>query len=118
MAKFVNANVTDHQETSLSQGGSSLIYTAPAKGAVIIGASVANRDANDNENNVTFAVYDSSAGKFIRVVENAPVPDNSSLVVVNSNQKIVLDDSDEVHVSVGGSTEKVDALVSLWEGVN
>lgn len=118
MAKFVNATVKDHQETSLTQGGSSAVYTAPAKGAILIGATLANTDANDNDNNYSLVVYDSSAGKFIHIVDGAPVPDGASLVAVDNSQKIVLDDSDEVHIIVAGGTEKVDGFLSLWEEIN
>ena len=66
---------------------------------------------------VSVRVVDSSTSTTAHLVKNAPVPQGSSLKVIDG-QKIVLEPGDSIEVKCETEDESVDVIASLVEDVN
>jgi len=94
--------------TSLTAVGS---YTVSSGTQVtVIGVTVANTTSSSVQVDVTH--YDGSNDTYI--VQDAPVPVGSSLVVVGGDQKLVLEPNDQVRVNSNASSS-VDVVMSVLE---
>lgn len=89
------------------------VYTSPGdKTATVIGLSL----ANISESNIFVSVlfYDSSTSSVAYLIKNAPIPMGGSFVPVGSEQKLVLENGDEIRV-VSDTASSVDAILSVME---
>jgi len=89
------------------------VYTAGAGvTTTIIGMTVANRESSII--NVDVELTDTSTSTTTFLVKGAPVPTNSSLVVVGGDQKVVLEESDTITVT-SDTAASADATISILE---
>jgi len=109
LGQFKNANVA-------AIGNSfTTIYTAPADGAYFFQFNLANTDAAGIQ--VSVRVYDSSEADASYLIKNIPIPNGSSLEIING-QKIVLESGDYIEVKCDTASKTVDVISSLVENIN
>ena len=89
------------------------VYTAPASTTTtIIGATVANRTSGTITVDVTLT--DTSSGTTVFLINDAPIPPGSSIVIVGGDQKVVLETGDRLTV-VSDTASSADAIISVLE---
>jgi len=102
MATFTNA-------TARNQTTASAIYTCSnASGATVIGLSIANVHTGA----VTASVVLDDGTYDTHLIKNAPIPVGGALVVGGGDQKIVLKNTEAIHVS---ASNNVDVIISVLE---
>lgn len=90
------------------------VYTAGTSvTATLIGLSVANTNSTSTVS-VTVNLVDMSTSTTCSLATNTDIPVGSTLVVVGGDQKVVLEESDEVSV-VSDLTSSLDVVVSILE---
>jgi hypothetical protein len=79
--------------------------------ATVIGLSVANTSTASVDVDVLLRA--SSTNYYL--IKSGPLPSGSSLVCVGGDQKLVLEENDEIRVKSSSATNKVDVIMSLLE---
>ena len=88
------------------------IYTVPASTTtVIIGVTAAN--VSGQGINVGIGISRGSNGDDISILKNVPIPQGSSLEIMQGN-KLVLEDTDIIRVRASAGSS-VDVLISIME---
>ena len=89
------------------------VYTAGAsKTATIIGLSVANITTGAITVDVTLT--DTSAATTVFLIKDAPIPVGSSLIVIGSDQKVVVETTDIIKVN-SSAAASIDVALSMLE---
>lgn len=92
------------------------VYTAPStKTSYLIELDIACTGNTGVQ--VSVRIVDSSSSVTAHLIKNAPVPQGSSLKVIDG-QKIVLEPGDLIEVKCETENESVDVIASLVEDVN
>lgn len=107
------ANVFKNSVTGSIGVTETTVYSVPVSTvATIIGLSVANVISSNI--NVSVKVTDTSAGKTVFIVKDALIPNNTSVVLIGGEQKLVMEATDVLSV-VSSSPNSADVVTSLLE---
>ena len=115
---FTNAIKKDVGFGSGTSGSFTNVYTAPTlKTSYVMELDIACTSDSGVQVSVQVVDASSSPATAAYLVKNAPVPQGSSLRVIDG-QKIVLKPGDSIQVKCETETESVDVIASLVEDVN
>lgn len=87
------------------------IFTATATATTVIGCSLANITTLPVLGNVYIT---KSGGGSAYIIKNAPIPSGGTLVIIGSEQKVVLQTGDSLSFS-SNTASSIDAIVSTLE---
>ena len=106
MANTFKSNVRVNIETT-----GNTIYTCPsATQTTLIGLTIANK----SNGTITANAYVRRSSVDYAIIANAPVLNGSTLVPIGGDQKVVLQDGDELKVTVSANNA-ADVIASLLE---
>lgn len=106
MANTFKSNVAANIVTS-----GNTVYTCPSStSATVIGLSLSNKSTTT----VTANVFLTRSSVDYSIISNVPILTGSSLIPVGGDQKIVMEDSDEIKVTTSANSS-LDCIVSLLE---
>ena len=87
------------------------VYTCPSSTqTTVIGLTIANK----SNGTVTANAYLTRSGADYMIIANAPILTGSSLIAVGGDQKVVMQDGDELNVTTSANSS-VDVIASLLE---
>lgn len=88
------------------------VYTAPTPAVTVIGATISNKTTSNIL--VSLLVEDISSGVTAYIVKDALVPPGSNVVPIGGEQKVVLEQGDEIQAQSSAATS-ADVIISVLE---